>query len=415
VRFALAALIATVLSSHAPTTPGAAAKAVVRDVRASVTKGHNFPTVVGKVASRNGRTWLVVGVTIDKATGFASTRALVYRWSGSQFGRVATIRGDFVDVRWLSAVDLTGSPDPDFALEGCGAGDNNCLTVISDVGGRWHAIPFEYGYRTSVEVNGVPQGHLVWTELDDCGCAGGPSSFTWERFSHGVFAPTDPPGGPIPCDPRTLELAAEPQQVQLVEFNYSTCAAGWAIAIGRASGLSGRAVALFSRGSRGQSWELMALDNGNDLPAVPAYWDVPLSLLETLTARFGSVLAPESSAARLIAGLHTTWPDQNGIVDEHGSRWLVAPIRLHPNGATSEVELRVYRWNGTVWRLAGPIPRAPAALDLASTGGWFAPAATTGGAVAFRVVGSDVTFRRPAVVTNAGGRWHVRRLARSVR
>ena len=53
------------------------------------------------------------------------------------------------------------------------------MSVVSDIGGRWHAVPFEYGYGRTLEVNGVPAGKLVQTEVNACGCAGGRALRAW--------------------------------------------------------------------------------------------------------------------------------------------------------------------------------------------------------------------------------------------
>ena len=81
------------------------------------------------------------------------------------------LTGALGPTQWIYPASLTGSADPDFAIEGCGAGDTICFSVISDIGGRWHAVPFEYGYGRTLEVNGQPAGHLVQTVVDACSCA----------------------------------------------------------------------------------------------------------------------------------------------------------------------------------------------------------------------------------------------------
>src|SRR5207249_7880601 len=110
------------------------------------------------------------------------TRVRVYRWSDGAWKLRAIVAGGLGPNQWINAVSLTGSHDPDFAILGCGAADTICLSVVSDVGGRWHAVPFEYGYGEALEVNGLPVGHLVETKVNACACAGGPSTSMYERY-----------------------------------------------------------------------------------------------------------------------------------------------------------------------------------------------------------------------------------------
>src|SRR5439155_27112620 len=133
-------------------------------------------------------------------------------------------------------------------VAGCGAGDTNCLSVVSDVGGHWHAVSFEYGYGRALEVNGVPMGHLVHTEVNACGCAGGPSTWMYERYHAGVFQPADPPTRASVCSPSLLASVADRWQIKVLHFDRVACAAGWALAVGTGAGFADRVVALFDRG-----------------------------------------------------------------------------------------------------------------------------------------------------------------------
>jgi len=361
------------------------------------------------VVTRNGKLWLAVGWTGDDG----STHVRVYGWNGTLWALRGNVSGDGLGpAQWISAVSVTASTDPDFAIAGCGAADTNCLSIVSDVGGHWHALSFEYGYGRTQEVNGIVVGHLVQTAVDACSCAGGPSTWTYERFTRGVFRPTEPPGRSAPCNATQLEAVAYHWEVQVLHFDRVACGAGWALAVGTGNGFNGRVVGLFDRALHPASWALLTLDNGLALPAAPAVYDLPLPLLVSLASRLGSALVPEVAAAKLIARLERTtsmrWPQQEGIVRTGGRKWLIAllPVGPPPNGySPGPVGARIYLWSGTRWLVAGWIARVPGLLNIGWNNGWFAPAAAPPGRVAFRVVGSLTNTRH--VITNAGGRWRV--------
>jgi S-formylglutathione hydrolase FrmB len=393
---------------HCATSPRTAARALVKSLRATT---HADTFAASRVVSRNGRLWLAVG-TSSYLRDTVRTLVRVYRWSGNEWKIEGRVAGPLGPSQWISAAALTGSRDPDFAIEGCGAGDTNCLSVVSDVGGRWHAVPFEYGYGVTTEVNGVPTGGLVLTAVDACGCAGGPSTWTYERYGTGRFRPVDPPGKPQPCDRASLTSAADPWQVKVLHFDRVACAAGWALALGTGAGFDRRVVGLFDHGGHRVQWQLLTLDNGLALPTAPAIYDVPLSLFVRLAVRLGPSLAPELAAAQLIARLQAEldfgWPLQNGIVRAAGAEWLIAVVpahHVHDPSAAYPVDALVYRWNGGVWRKQQRVNHLPPAMNLAYFGGWFVARRSGSGAVTFAVAGSDA--RTTKLLTNAGGRWRV--------
>jgi hypothetical protein len=340
------------------------------------------------------------------------TDVRLYRWTGFGWSLNGLVTGPLGPSQWISPASLTGSRDPDFAIAGCGAGDTNCLSIVSNLGGRWHAVPFEYGYGRALEVNGTTAGHLVLTEVNACSCAGGPSTWMYERYREGVFQPTDPPGHASVCSPSQLANVADPWQIKVLHFDRVACAAGWALAVGTGAGFGGRVVGLFDRGSRGARWHVLTLDNGNALPAAPAIYDLPLSLFIRLASRLGSPIARHISAARLIARLqsqdHFDWPLQNGIVRVGGTDWLIAvvPAGRAPNEYSPyPVAAEIYRWGERRWVLRGRVRRLPKGLNLAWNGGWFVSTVTERQGVAFALAGSYSHDK--SLITNAGGRWHV--------
>jgi hypothetical protein len=182
----------------ADATPRASAATLVARLQAESSREHMSSFATSGVIARKQGLWLVVGSTASPISymggGPARTRVRIYRWLGSRWSLRGTVsrrhRNDLSPSQWIHAVSLTRSIAPDFAIEGCGAGDANCLSIVSYVGGHWHALPFEYGYGQTMEVNALPvSDHLVQTEVDACGCAGGPTTLTYERYENGAFRP----------------------------------------------------------------------------------------------------------------------------------------------------------------------------------------------------------------------------------
>ena len=365
----------------ARSNPKKAAAALVARMRGETKSGATFGA--SDVVSRSGRFWIALSSSPSGAPymggGAEPTVVRVYRWFGSAWRLDGTVTGKLGPAQWIHAASLTGSRDPDFAVEGCGAGDTNCLSVISDVGGRWHAVPFEYGYGRTLEVNGSSAGRVVFTEVDACGCAGGPTTITYERFRDGVFEPADPPGKVAPkCSASSLATVAYSWEVPVLQFDRVACADGWALAVGTGAGFAGPVVGLFDRGWKPKQWTQLTLDNGNALPVAPSVYDLPLSLLLRLATRLGPVLAPQVAAARLIARLQSeygfNWPQQNGIVESGGARWLVAVVpsgRAVNDHSAPPVTAVIYRWAGGGWAVAGRIPHLLDHLNVDWWGGWY--------------------------------------------
>ena len=404
--------------------PQRAASVLVAQLEAASKRAHVNSFAASRVISRNSRLWLAFGSSPAGAPflggGAEPSRVQIYGWTGRRWALSGSVSGALAPSQWIYAATLTGSRDPDFAIEGCGAGDTNCLSIVSDVGGRWHAVPFEYGYGTSVEVNGIPAGEFgvpggryVETEVDACSCAGGPSTWTDESFQSGIFKPTFPPGPKPECSASTLAGVADFWEVRVLTFDRATCAGGWALAVGTGAGFSGPVIGLFDRGYRGKTWQVLTLDNGTALPAAPALYDLPLSLLDQLASGLGPSLVPEIAAAKLIGDLQSrdnfSWPGQEGLVVEAGTDWLIAPLpagRPPSNYSPAPVSAVIYRWSGTSWTVAGRVPHLPAPMNVAWYGGWFVAEPTQhSSSITFQLEGS-ATRSNNSVITNQGGTWH---------
>jgi len=395
--------------------PVQAAVLLVAKLRATANRSHTLTFAASRVVVRSSGRWLAVG-----QTGRRGTRLDVFTWDATRWKRDGSVASPKLGpAQWIRPAALTGSTRPDFAIEGCGAADTNCLSVVSNVGGRWQAVPFDYGYGLTLEVNGLPEGSRIWTEVDACSCAGGPSTFLYETYRDGAFRPASSPRGAAACSAHWLSVVAGNGSVPLFQFDRAACVAGWALAVGSGAGYAGSVFGLFNQTYHARTWRLLTLDNGAALPVAPAIYDLPLSLLSRLASRLGPSLAPMVSAAKLIAGLQVayrfSWPQQNGIVNTPRAKWLVAvvPARAAPNAYSAyPVAAVIYRWNGTSWVIDGRVPRLPASFNLPWSGGWFVSVpARSGQAVAFARAGSDdvITPRRRSrrVITNEGGPWHV--------
>jgi hypothetical protein len=429
---ALVAALAGVLSADASAGvharrpgPREAAAALVAHMHPARVRHRGCSFGASKVAPRGRRLWLAVGISCYRHEDELHTRVRMYVWSGTTWRLDGTVTGPLGPSQWVDAASLTHSRAPDFAIQGCGAGDTNCLSVVSKRGGRWHAVPFEYGYGRSLEVNGSPRGHVVETAVDACGCAGGPSTWTFERYAHDRFVPTPWPDPAPSCSTAVFERIVDGWEEKVLRFTRVGCAGGWALAVGDGAGFPGPVVALFDRGVNGRAWHLLTLDAGNALPAAPSIYDLPLKLLARLAAPAGATLAPQIAAARLIARLQTQyrfeWPLQNGLVEAGGQRWLIAVVPVAPPRNHYEpppVGAVIYRWDGTSWVEDGRIAHLSHHLNVDDFGGWFISVPAPAPAVAFELVQSCCTknvtdhAHSTAVITNAGGSWQVGPLPR---
>ncbi len=376
-----------------------------------------------QVLHAGGGTWLVLAGanSADNLSSVTSSpypdgTLRVYRWSASGWSEQGTVTGWMGPISGccgISALFLTGSHDPDFAMTGGGAGDTNWFSVISDAGGDWHLVPFDYGYTDTTVVNGGPAGHGVATEVDATSSAAGPTTWLFETYRRGAFQPATSPGPQPACGLSELEAAAS-VRAPAVAFTASACADGWAVAVGTRAGHQGQLVGLFN--AMDAKWHLVELDNGDSLGSDPGIYDIPLSLLRELAAHFGPALRPELATAPLIATQAMTGqPYVNGIITAGGAQWFIAEKPTGGVVGQPEAMATIYRWSGSGWLRLGAVDRVPASLNyyLLSGGydvtyGQFKAVTVPGTAdPGFVLEGSGST--RPDVLTDAGGRWHAAR------
>jgi hypothetical protein len=336
----------------------------------------------------------------------------VYRWSDVGWREQGVVRGwmgPISECCGITAAFLTGSRDPDFAVSGGGAADTNWFAIVSDTGGRWHLVPFDYGYAESTVVNGGPQRGGVWTEVDATSAAQGPTTRLFETYRDGAFRPASPPGPQAPCAAPGLERAADAGRKNTVEFTGYSCADGWAIAVGTRAGHPGRAVGLFD--ANAAKWHVVELDSGASLGCDPGIYDIPLSLLSRLATRLGPALDPELAVASLVATKAMTgWPYVAGVVAAGRALWFIAE-KPTPNAQDPGATARVYRWSGSAWLRLGIVNQVPASLNYYDRSGLYVAfgqfeAVTVTGAddPGFLLTGTGLSH--PDVFTDAGGRWH---------
>jgi hypothetical protein len=371
------------------------------------------------VIRRSGKTWFVLAGA-DSADGVAASASAspypdgtlrVYSWGSagwSEQGAVSGWMGPIGGCCGIAAVSLTGSADPDFAMTGGGAADTDWLAIVSEVGGHWHLVPFDYGYFDTTVVNGQPTAHGVSTWLDASSAAGGPTTGLFERYEHGVFRPADPAGPSPPCDGPALQSAADPGQYAVLELSKFACADGWAVAIGTGAGYTGQVVGLFE--SNQSTWRTVELDNGDSLGSDPGIYDIPLSLLDELASGLGPAVQPALAIAPIIATQAMGgWPYLNGVMATGDGDWYVAEKQTGSAEAPG-ADATVYRWSGSAWVKEGTADRVPPSLDYFSAvnAGWF-EAVTVKGTTVPGFIMEGTTSSARAVLSDAGGSWHVAR------
>lgn len=176
-----------------PVAPLAAAAAVVSRYAPAAVQGYGveLPVVADSgVVYQYSQDWLAVAASASIPSQ-ASLNVTVYRWRAGSWTEQGTagIRdfyGELDSSPGVSAVlpaALTGSPAPDFTINASGA-DTHWFAVASDIGGKWHGVPFDYGSKPTMAIDEAAiSGSLVEAELDFCGCAIGPESQLWYQYS----------------------------------------------------------------------------------------------------------------------------------------------------------------------------------------------------------------------------------------
>jgi hypothetical protein len=356
------------------------------------------------VTSASGQ-WLATGRGSEEGLSGPVVTVDVYRWSGAQWalqGDAAGVAsGSLGEGGSIIAASLTGSSQPDFAINSSGA-DTLWLSVISAVGGKWHAVAFDYGYGPTTAVDGRVVDHLVETEVDGCGCAAGPETSLWEAYSNGVFEPVSPPG-PVPvCSTTALAMAVDPGSAQGIVFTKAKCADGWALAVGTGEGFSSQVVGLFEQ--QRDHWQAITLDDGDGLGLAPSVYDIPASLLEMLGEGTGSSVAPAIASTALARSCGDSANEMcalSGVMPSDGSDWLLRAIQSTRRNTAS---FTVYAWSGRAWDMQGNVGPVVDRGSILGLPGWYQAVTTSSGSAPELVVrGAAVAWT--VVLSYSGGAW----------
>jgi hypothetical protein len=276
---------------------------------------------------------------------------------------------------------------------------------VSETGGKWHQVLFDYGYTDTPVVNSYAiKDHGVLTAVDACSCATGPTTELFETYRDGVFRPAPPPGRSPRCSLAAFREAVGYRDREPPFFSKFDCADGWALAVGSEAGSPAQVVGLFA--ARGSRWSLIKLDSGESLGSDPWTYDLPLSLLEQLAGTLGPSLRPAVATGELIAEPATIGPAYTGdVMTADGTEWFVAETATGSEDAPGANAL-IYRWSGSEWAKVGEVDQVPVSLN-------FFQSAQPLTFVAVSVSGStDPNFTvstapTAAVLTDLGGVWHV--------
>jgi hypothetical protein len=249
------------------------------------------------VVVKSGADWLATAYIPGAPDIDSKTIVSTYRWAGTTwegqgqvhlpFGDTGSLSGPPGNSGQLTTASLTGSTSPDFLLNTSGA-DTHWFSVISDLGGSWQAVPFDYGNGPTIGIDAKgPSGPLVEAQANSCGCASGIETYSWYQFQAGTFRIVSPPGPQPPCDSQTLtntlSNSPSPGSPGDVAVAKEACSDGWALASGTSS--AGTFVALFQQ--EGTTWIDVTLDDGGFLGNDPTMYAIPLSLLTQLNSEIG--------------------------------------------------------------------------------------------------------------------------------
>ena len=303
----------------------------------------------------------------------------IYRWQQERWtldGAVEMPKGmplPFLD-EGMGSATLTGGVAPDFTAHVVGA-DTWWFTFVARVYDRWKVVPFDDQFRSRDPYTLAfgASHHLIEAVFDPCGCAGGPTTFQWYRFSGGRFMPTAPPGAASPCTRPALATADHSYVIpgdpitrlvtQRFTVRHFACGDGWALAS------DGRRVAIYEQ--NGPRWlhdyqpagGIWLRDGVGTLKLVGTETDfaLPRSLLVRLGRRIGVTFPPAPPQPRYPPptpltgweGAQVTFSIQPGDLHQQvlaagGPRPKVLRIVIIPaTGGTNRV-IR-FRWRDGRW------------------------------------------------------------------
>jgi hypothetical protein len=371
---------------------------------------------------------------------------LIYRWQEGAWRRAGRVRTFVYPFSWGGDSGLgrpalvTRSGAPDFTVLAGGA-DTQWFALIGRVHGRWRMIPFDYGRNptAAIDARGVV-GHLVHAQMNGCGCAAGPETFTWFRFNGRLFVPTAPPGAAPACSARALDraglvLGGFPDRLdrhRALPFDVArfTCRDGSALA--RGTNTAGDDLAVYEQHEG--HWLRAAVASPKVIGhGVFDEFAIPRSLLLQLARRihqrlfrrplasynYGKPPAPPShptprtTPVTLTVSPGTTYQTSfdNGIYSPGPStRWLVSALesRPRPGGPPAAFRVGIYRWQKSAWKLQGRVrllpERGPSQAPLSDSDLSWMGLPMGGRGV---VISSWSDPRWTAVIADTGGKWRV--------
>jgi hypothetical protein len=309
-----AALIA---ASWAAVTPRAHASPRQQPVLAEVSLRIPAASLVAtsNVVRKKGGPWFAVAIDDELR---------IYRWHQDQWVLDGTV--DLPPLMpvpgapggELRSTSITGSDAPDFTAHAWRA-DTAWFAIAARTRGRWRIVPFDdqFGARHLWTFAYGAQHHLILGGFDPCGCASGPTTNQWYRFTNGIFAATSPPGPPAVCSASALAAAnhwpplpydplvrgvARPFRV----VRYA-CADGWALAT------DGHKIGVYEQHGRhlndqvGRNWLRVGVGTPR-LVGTRADFAMPRSLLNRLGSSIGVRFPPAPlQPASSVSPRRTSW------------------------------------------------------------------------------------------------------------
>jgi hypothetical protein len=315
----------------------------------------------------------------------------------------------------LSAVDLTGAPTPDFLIVTQGEYPGQpWFSVISGIGGHWHLVPVDFGYRPLLGVPAevkVEKGRLR-VEVEGGDGSGYEPSYTtvgWYQFDQDSFAPADPLGATPSCTVASVGDLPSTNGQPVPPAHYA-CQDGWALLTGTFDG--GPYLELMNW--QGSSWQ--QVEAGGQLDDAPMWYGLPLATLQVLGAAVGGPGVALAGAAKVISqypaaateeyGISLPELADSGVVYLYNQAWLAVASGNSGSAATA-LTVVVYRWEGTSFAAQGSSRIAYfGQLEVSPDGGGVVPVWLTGGSAPdFAVNGEGADTHWFAVFADLGGRW----------
>jgi hypothetical protein len=340
------------------------------------------PFDVTRVVHVRGVSWFAA---MDNGT------VLVYRRSDGRWRRAGRVRTDVYPFSGGGDSGLgrpalgTGSVAPDFTVLAGGA-DTQWFALIGRIRGKWQMARFDYGRgpTAAIDAQGVV-GRLVHGEMNGCGCAAGPETYTWFHFNGRLFVPDSPPGPAPVCSAAALDRAGlvtggfrdRLNRHRALPFSVarSACGDGWALAAGTNAG--GDTLAVYEQ--HGRKWLRAAVASPRVIGhGVFDEYAIPRSLLLLLGRRihlrlFSRPMAsydygkppvppklptPRTTAVRLAVAPGTYYQESwLGCCGPISHRWFAAMLESsrHAGGRRAVVSVFIYRWRHDRWDRQGSV------------------------------------------------------------